>query len=138
MTKTGTRGARRDATSTHTEEHLLEEHLRPSMERTGTKRFVQDNATCHTAKSMRAWFKENNDIEVIDWPPQSADMNPIENAWDLLKYKMGKLPTATSREQLKDHAGLGRPGREGGRPQEPLRQHAKEDPGSGGCGGWQY
>ena len=28
-------------------------------------------------------------------------MNPIENAWDLLKYEMGKLPTATSRKQLK-------------------------------------
>ena len=28
-------------------------------------------------------------------------MNPIENAWDLLKHEMGKLPTATSREQLK-------------------------------------
>ena len=51
---------------------------------------------------MKSWFKENNDIEVIDWPPQSADMNPIENAWDLLKFEMGKLPTATSREQLKE------------------------------------
>ena len=85
----------------HTYKDILEEHLRPSMARTGTKRFVQDNATCHTAKSMRAWFKDNKDIEVIDWPSQSADMNPIENAWDLLKYEMGKLPTATSREQLK-------------------------------------
>ena len=85
----------------YTYRDILEEHLRPSMERTGTKRFVQDNATCHTAKSMRTWFKENSDIEVIDWPPQSADMNPIENAWDLLKHEMGKLPVATSREQLK-------------------------------------
>ena len=80
---------------------ILEEHLRPSMARTGTKRFVQDNASCHTAKSMRSWFKDNEDIEVIDWPPQSADMNPIENAWTLLKHEMGELPTATSREQLK-------------------------------------
>ena len=86
----------------YTYRDILEEHLRPSMARTGTKRFVQDNASCHTAKSMKSWFKENNDIEVIDWPPQSADMNPIENAWDLLKYEMGKLPTATSREQLKE------------------------------------
>ena len=28
-------------------------------------------------------------------------MNPIENLWDLLKQEVGKLPTATSREQLK-------------------------------------
>ena len=50
---------------------------------------------------MKAWFDDNKDIELLLWPPQSADMNPIENLWDLLKLEVGKLPTATSREQLK-------------------------------------
>ena len=85
----------------YTYRDILEEHLRPSMEATGTKIFVQDNATCHTAKSMKAWFDDNKDIQLLLWPPQSADMNPIENLWDLLKQEVGKLPTATSREQLK-------------------------------------
>ena len=85
----------------YTYRDILEEHLRPSMEATSTKIFVQDNATCHTAKSMKAWFDDNKDIQLLLWPPQSADMNPIENLWDLLKQEVGKLPTATSREQLK-------------------------------------
>ena len=40
--------------------------------------------------------------------------------------------------QDQDQSGLGRPRREERRPEEPLRQHAQEDRGSGGCGGRQY
>jgi hypothetical protein len=46
--------------------------------------FQQDNAPCHSSGETRAFFHENN-IRVLDWPPYSPDMNPIENLWAVLK-----------------------------------------------------
>jgi transposase len=46
--------------------------------------FIQDNALIHTAKKVNAWFKEQC-IPVVDWPPYSLDLNPIEQLWPHLK-----------------------------------------------------
>lgn len=49
--------------------------------------FMQDNAPIHNAHIIRGWFRERG-IEVMNWPPYSPDLNPIENLWALLKEKM--------------------------------------------------
>jgi transposase len=46
--------------------------------------YQQDNASIHTAKATEKWFKDMA-ITVMEWPPNSPNMNPIEHIWRALK-----------------------------------------------------
>ena len=54
--------------------------------------FQQDNAPCHRARATKIWL-ENNNIDCMNWPPLSPDINPVENLWtDMSRmiYRDGK------------------------------------------------
>lgn len=49
---------------------------------------------------MEHKFFSDNKIEVMFWPANSPDMNPIENVWFVLKKRFGKTIYKTKAEMI--------------------------------------
>ncbi|EYB98905.1 hypothetical protein Y032_0127g1411 [Ancylostoma ceylanicum] len=50
----------------------------------GFGKLVQDNAPAHksayTTAKLESW-----EVQIVDWPPESPDLNPIELVWGTMK-----------------------------------------------------
>lgn len=75
---------------------ILDNHLLPSLEDSGIpaedRIFQQDNDPKHTSRKAKDWM-EQNDITLLDWPPQSPDLNPIEHLWQHIKSQLCQYET---------------------------------------------
>ena len=66
-------------------------------------RFQQDKASPHKSAVTKKWFTDNgfSANEILDWPAQSPDLNPIEHVWSELKHHLDAYKTCpTTKEEL--------------------------------------
>ncbi|RYY82346.1 hypothetical protein EON63_13550, partial [archaeon] len=61
--------------------------------------FHQDNAAVHTAHGAADFF-HTHQIQALDWPAHSPDLNIIEHMWHYLKERVRQLPITSSKEEL--------------------------------------
>lgn len=81
---------------TNTYIQLLDQNLMPFIDilhKNGVNNiiFQQDNASPHKSRATMNWLKaaaEQHGFTIMDFPPNSPDLNPIENLWSILKAEL--------------------------------------------------
>lgn len=81
---------------------IVKEHLKSSAKKIGLRKgwmLIQDNDPKHNSKIVQSELDRLR-IKRIKHPPQSPDMNPIENLWDYVERRIG-VKDRTSIEKFK-------------------------------------
>ncbi|KAJ4440914.1 hypothetical protein ANN_10762 [Periplaneta americana] len=82
--------------------HLLETRIVSQLQKSfpdGRGVFQQDLAPCHTSRKTTEFFNKKN-IQVLPWPGNSPDINPIENLWSICKRRMQKMDCSTKEKMI--------------------------------------
>ena len=52
---------------------------------------MQDGAPCHTSRQTMQWASQKHLCILPGWPPNSPDLNPIEQVWGIMKTQLRRL-----------------------------------------------
>ena len=63
------------------------------------KMSMKDGAPCHRSKIVTQFLKSKK-IQILDWPGNSPDLNPIENLWTVLKHKGSEEQSTNTKEEV--------------------------------------
>jgi hypothetical protein len=62
--------------------HILRDIMVPSVREMypdGVINFQQEQSSVHKSQLLQRWLADQNEVELLDWPPCGADLHPIEN-----------------------------------------------------------
>ena len=60
-----------------------------------------DGAPIHTAKVTKNCIKDIG-LEMLNWPSNSPDLNPLENMWMICEDRVQKMERSKNKEQMWD------------------------------------
>ena len=94
-----------DGWNRHVYKAILNERLKAEANSLIGREFTlqEDGDKVHKSKVVETW-KRKNKINVLDWPPSSCDLAPIENLWGFFKKRLSLEANPSNIQQFKDLA----------------------------------